>query len=474
MNSLKERYRYFLTRLNYKPSLPSPAYLLPVSAGILILLLSVTSFFIPGSGSSSESSPSRQFRSTVHTVYKSFGVPVEDEFGLTKAPEHVEIKQGQTDETDRVIRKEIKSGESLFSILSASGLSQTEVYTFTSKLKDKFSVKGFRTAQTYEIETNPNNSFKSFSYHLNTATILHLEKDEHTGELDVWQETLNPETRITTLSGTISGSLSRELQAHNRPALVAQLKELFSSKVNFQKEIHPGASYRILFEEQWIEDKCVGIGKILAVEISSKNRQLSAYRFADAKGNAAYYDDKGLALRSSTLFTEPCSYSHVSSGFGYRVHPITGATQFHGGVDLAAPVGTPVRAVADGKIIYQGRTDGSGNMITMAHGNDYHTQYLHLSRFSPAGTYGRSVQQGEIIGYVGSTGSSTGPHLDFRIIKSGKLQNPLAALSTVSPAKVVARAEMGSFLAKLNLYRAQFGDRQNMVASVSKKQGPVL
>jgi murein DD-endopeptidase MepM/ murein hydrolase activator NlpD len=448
----------------------NPALLLPATAGVLVLILSSISFFLPVSGSNLKSSPKHQLICSVRTVYKSLGISYDDEFGFTKEPDFVEIEQGETNVRQHIHEKKIKEGESLYSILVASGLSPTEVHTMTGRLKGKFSVKGFRPGQTYEIETNPNGSFNRFSYRLDAATYLHLEKDDHTGELNVWRETLDYETRLATLDGKISGSFAHELQKRGRSGLVSQLRELLSSKLDFKRDIQPGTAYRVLFEEQWIENDFIGTGKILAVEISGGARQYNAYRFTDLKGNSAYYDEKGKALQNHLVFGQPCNYSRVSSGFGYRVHPIRRSVHFHGGVDFAAPVGTPIRAVADGKIIFRGVKGGAGNMITIAHGSSLHSQYLHLSRFSPKSSFGNRVQQGDIIGYVGSTGSSTGPHLDFRIIRNGKLQNPLVALSTASPVKSLSPAEMGSFLAKLDIYHAQLDNRQMMLASTAKKR----
>jgi murein DD-endopeptidase MepM/ murein hydrolase activator NlpD len=474
MSNLKFVFLQNLKKLTSIALFRSPALLLPATAGFLVILLSTVSFFIPNTGSNPEASPKHQLISSVQTVYKSLGIPYDDEFGFTREPDFVKIEQGETDDKQNVRQKSIRQGESLYSILVSAGLTPTEVHTVTSQLKGKFVIKDFKPGQPYEIETNANGTFNSFSYHLNTANILHLEKDEHTGELNVWRETLDYDTRLATLEGNVSGSFSRELQQHGRSGLISQLKELFSSKLNFQRDIQPGTNYRVLFEEQWIEDEFVSTGKILAVEIMTKNNHYSAYRFTDSKGITAYYDDKGRTLQNRFFFGQPCSYRRITSGFGYRVHPIRRTVHFHGGVDMAAAVGTPVRAVADGKIMFRGRQGGAGNMITIAHADKYHTQYLHLSRFSPKSSYGGRVQQGDIIGYVGSTGSSTGPHLDFRVIKNGKLQNPLVALSTAAPSNALSRAEMGNFLARLDLYHAQLDNKQIILASVTKKRGAVL
>ena len=410
----------------------------------------------------------RSITPAAEKLYSSIFVNYDDELGITEESAVVEIEQGEIPEKNSIVENKIQRGESLYILLTAHGLSPAEVNQVSQQLKGKFSVKSLRPGQSYRVEKDPENRFLSFSLQQSMISTLHLEKNLESGTFHVWKEIMEYDTRLASLTGTIESNLSLELQKNKRYSLIGQLQNLFASKINFRRDIHPGTSYRILYEENWLGEEYANSGNIMAAEISFNGSTYTAYRYTDAKGKTGYYDENGRSLNSFFL-AKPCNYSRISSGFGYRRHPILGRKHFHGGIDLAAPTGTPVYAVADGKIVYRGRKGAAGNMITINHSNGYYTKYLHLSRFSSKHPYGSKVHQGDIIGYVGSTGRSTGPHLDFRVIKNGKLQNPLTALKSSSSTRGVSKAEMQNFMAQLSVFRAQLNESNVLVANLSKK-----
>ena len=391
----------------------------------------------------------------------------DDELGVTEESEQVTIEDEASKFSNTISEATIQKGQSLYSILTGEGLSPTQVHEITTQLKGSFSIRNFRPGKSYLIEKDPSGNFLCFTYQQSPSSILHVQKEAESEQFNIWQETFESQNKVSALSGTISSSISAELQKSNRYALISQLQKLFAYKVNFKRDIQPGTTYNILFEEKWIGDEFVGIGNILAAEIFIDNTPSTAYRFTDSKGNTGYYDEKGNSLISS-FFINPCNYSRVSSRFGYRTHPILRRRHFHGGVDFAAPRGTPVYAVAEGKIVFRGRKGAAGNMVTIAHANGYHTKYLHLSRFSANARHGSRVKQGQVIGYVGSTGRSTGPHLDFRVVHHGKLKNPLVALKSACNTKGLSKAEMDNFLAQISVFRMQLENRDILVAGLSK------
>ena len=391
----------------------------------------------------------------------------DDELGVTEESEQVTIEDEASKFSNTISEATIQKGQSLYSILTGEGLSPTQVHEITTQLKGSFSIRNFRPGKSYLIEKDPSGNFLCFTYQQSPSSILHVQKEAESEQFNIWQETFESQNKVSALSGTISSSISAELQKSNRYALISQLQKLFAYKVNFKRDIQPGTTYNILFEEKWIGDEFVGIGNILAAEIFIDNTPSTAYRFTDSKGNTGYYDEKGNSLISS-FFINPCNYSRVSSRFGYRTHPILRRRHFHGGVDFAAPRGTPVYAVAEGKIVFRGRKGAAGNMVTIAHANGYHTKYLHLSRFSANARHGSRVKQGQVIGYVGSTGRSTGPHLDFRVVHHGKLKNPLVALKSACNTKGLSKAEMDNFLVQISVFRMQLENRDILVAGLSK------
>lgn len=390
-----------------------------------------------------------------------------DELGITGESELVVIEDEDSKFSNTISEAVIQKGQSLYGILTGEGLTPAQVHEVTTQLKGSFSIRNFRPGKSYLIEKDPSGNFLCFTYQQSPSSILHVQKNTESEEFNIWQETFEYQNRVSALAGTISSNLAVELQQQKRYGLITQLQKLFAYKINFKRDIQPGTAYNILFEEKWLGDEFVGIGNILAAEILIDNTPSTAYRFTDSKGNTGYYDEKGHSVISS-FFINPCNYSRISSRFGYRTHPILRKRHFHGGVDFAAPKGTPVYAVADGKIVFRGRKGAAGNMVTISHASGYHTKYLHLSRFSANARHGSRVKQGQVIGYVGSTGRSTGPHLDFRVVHRGKLKNPLVALKSACQTKGLPKAEMDNFLAQISVFRMQLENRDILVAGLTK------
>ncbi len=396
----------------------------------------------------------------------------EDELGATGEPEQVYLEEHEARFSNTISQAIISRGQSLYSILSGEGLDPAQITEITSQLKTcDFSARSVKPGKTYLIEKDPSGRFLCLSYQQSPSRILHIQQIPEKQTFNIWQETLEHENRVSALNGSISSSLSAELQQQNRYALITQLQRIFSYRINFKRDIQPGTAYNILFEEKWLNGELVGLGNILAAEIYVDNKPVTAFRYTDSKGKSGYFDEKGKALNltlARSFFIKPCRYSRISSGYGYRRHPILRRRHFHGGVDFAAPRGTPVYAVADGRITFRGRKGAAGNMITIKHARGYHTKYLHLSRFSSKARHGSRVRQGQVIGYVGSTGRSTGPHLDFRVLRGGKYQNPMTALRTAStPTKIsksVPKGEMDTFLATVSDLRTQLHNSKILVA----------
>lgn len=427
----------------------TPAFLLPFLAGALVV-----GFFTA---------------SLIRTDPGSYA----DELGFTGHDDYVTLEETVEAAAPVVERNRVQRGESVYLILQSKGLTPAEIHTISARLKGNFSTRAFRPGQAYETEMTPEGTLLRFSWFRDPTTAIHVSRASELDAFSVTREVREYETRVANLEGVVQGSLSRSLNTYGRDGLVAGMKRLFSSRVDFRRDIQPGTRYRILFEEQWLVDDFISTGRILAVELMLPDRTCTAYRFTDASGKTGYYDEKGCSVERISQFAVPCDYRRVSSRFGTRIHPVTRTRHFHGGVDLAASTGTPVRATADGKIIFRGRKGPAGNMITIVHGGGFHSQYLHLSRFAANVGHGSKVRQGQVIGYVGSTGRSTGPHLDFRIIRYGKPINPLTAMGATS-SHTVARAEMGDFMASVGLLKAKLEDRNILVARSPEKKSEAL
>ena len=251
------------------------------------------------------------------------------------------------------------------------------------------------------------------------------------------------ERREAVISGDVTGSLWESFaRAGADPDLIMSFVDLFGWDVDFAHESQPGDQFRVVYQVLYADGQPVGNGRILAASYRDSNEAHYAVYWESGK-TKGYFDQKGQSVRKSFL-RSPVNFNRISSNFSYRrLHPVTRDVRPHMGVDFAAPIGTPVWAVADGTVMFVGASGGSGRMISIRHAQGYETSYLHLSRFASSVRAGGRVSQGNVIGYVGSTGTSTGPHLDFRVKKDGRWVNPLK--EKYLPGTPVASDEMARY-----------------------------
>jgi murein DD-endopeptidase MepM/ murein hydrolase activator NlpD len=235
------------------------------------------------------------------------------------------------------------------------------------------------------------------------------------------------ETKLVGLAATIDSSLYESVQAAGEEsALTGQLVEVLAWDVNFYTDMHVGDYWKVIVEKEFLGGRFYQYGRILAVEYGGQGGTTRAFYWKPNRPNAEghYYDERGQALTRSLLKT-PLRFVRISSGFArHRFHPVLHIEKAHLGIDYAAPVGTPVWASSMGKVVECQRKRGSGNTVVLAHANGVATRYYHLSRFARGMKVGRVVKQREVIGYVGSTGLSTGPHLHFSVTKNGAFVDP--------------------------------------------------
>lgn len=239
-----------------------------------------------------------------------------------------------------------------------------------------------------------------------------------------------------TASAKIRSSLWKTIQENNlSPGLAIQLSDVFAWSVDFFG-IEKGDYFKVMYREDHVDGECIGIGKIHAAVFSHHKKVIYAFNF-DQDGVWDFFDEKGQSLRKAFL-KAPLKFNRISSRFSNaRLHPILKILRPHHGIDYAAPSGTPVHSIGDGRVVVKGWDGkGGGNYIKIAHNSVYATVYMHLSGFAPGVSQGQSVKQGQLIGFVGSTGLSSGPHLDFRVFQNGKPIDPLSVESPpVEPVK---------------------------------------
>ncbi|MBI2218065.1 MAG: M23 family metallopeptidase [Candidatus Rokubacteria bacterium] len=265
------------------------------------------------------------------------------------------------------------------------------------------------------------------------------------GGWEVRRAETRPDVRVEVVAGEVRRSLFEAVEASGAmPQLAFDLAEIFASEFDFTADTRAGDRFRLLVEKRYAGDTFVDYGQILVAQYVSDGQALTGIGF-ERSGAWRFYDRDGRSLKKSFL-KSPLEFTRITSGFTYaRPHPILGGTRPHLAIDYAAPPGTPVRAVADGRVIAAGWNGGNGISVRLKHRAGYETMYNHLSRLAPGVRRGARVTQRQVIGYVGSTGLSTGPHLDYRVAKGGRFVNPLS--EKFLPGEPIPASERAEFLA---------------------------
>ncbi len=336
--------------------------------------------------------------------------PEPDEFGLID--EDYEKKTGK-----------VEHNQFLSDILQKYNIEYQTIDKLVKKCDSVFDIKSIRAGNRYVAYMNDDSVSKT-DYFVYEITPISYVIFDFRDTINIIRGEKEVDVRIKKASGVINTSLWVDMTEQGQdPYLAVMLSEVYAWTVDFFG-IQKGDCYKVIYEEKYVDDEKVGFGRILAAYFGHYDKDLYAFHFD--KENGEYFDENGKSLKRKFL-KSPLSYSRISSGFSNsRLHPILKVRRPHHGVDYAAPRGTPVHTVADGTVVYAGYSGGAGRMVKIRHnGTSFLTKYLHLSRFAKGIRSGARVNQGQTIGYVGSTGLSTGPHLDFRVYRSGSPINPL-------------------------------------------------
>ena len=319
----------------------------------------------------------------------------------------------------------IRRGMTLTDILKPYNLSGTEIHTLIKEVKPVYDLAKIRAGQELRIFSSLQGDLFSFEYDIDEENYLHIKKKEGTYGAKI--KKIPYDIKVKTIWGIIEENLIFAVRDENEGVILAlNLADLFAWDIDFYADLRRGDSFKIIFEKKYLNGEFVGYENILAAEFVNQGKKFLAFRFTypDTK-DTDYFDLEGESLRKEFL-KSPIRYSRITSRFSRRrLHPIRKVYRPHYGVDYAAGVGTPVQVTADGTVTFAGRRGASGRMISIRHKNRYETMYLHLRSYAPGIRKGKKVNGGQEIGYVGSSGESTGPHLDYRIKKDGRYINPL-------------------------------------------------
>ncbi|PYN35550.1 MAG: hypothetical protein DME01_11485 [Candidatus Rokuibacteriota bacterium] len=337
---------------------------------------------------------------------------------------------------------EMGRGDTLVRALARAGLpSRSATLLATQFGKNGADLRKIRAGATIEITWNARNEATEVRYE--ASPWLSFAARPADGGWRVGRAETIPDLRVEAVSGVVQRSLFDALERTGESArLVLALVEIFSSDFDFTADTRAGDRFRLLVEKRYAGDAFVDYGRILVAQYTSGGKTLTGVGFEKGVSRFAHYDLAGNSLRKSFL-KSPLEFTRITSGFTYaRPHPILGGVRPHLAIDYGAPVGTPVRAVADGVVVHAGWNGGNGIQVHLRHRSGYETQYNHLSRIPSDIRAGARVRQKQIIGNVGATGLATGPHLDYRIVHNGTYVNPLSEkFIPGEPIPAAARAE---------------------------------
>jgi murein DD-endopeptidase MepM/ murein hydrolase activator NlpD len=340
-----------------------------------------------------------------------------------------EADQAHTEEVKQEAQAEIPPleikigrGDNFPSALQKSGISAEDAATISNVAQRAFNMRQVRAGNTIVVMRNPDGALREIDYKIDADRMLQITAVNHSFSADV--KPIPSKTEIANVAGKIDDSLFNAMvQAGESPELAMQLAQIFGYDLDFYTDPRKGDTFRVVLEKKkYADGKTAGYGKILAAEYDNGGKKYQALLFHDETGRPGYYTADGKALQKSFLRSPLKFGAPVTSHFNKaRFHPILKRYRPHMGTDYGAPVGTPVQTIGSGRVVFAGRKGGEGNMVQIAHANGYETMYLHLSRMYVRN--GEHVEIGKTIGLVGSTGLSTGPHLDFRIMQRGQYQN---------------------------------------------------
>ena len=322
-----------------------------------------------------------------------------------------------------VIKGIVKQGQTLGEILYENHINHPEIAEIARKSKDIFDVRRVNSGQKYTLISS-HDSISKLCYLIYEENATDYIVFDLINEINIYRGKKEVVTKLKVSQGTINSSLSETIDKLGiSPRVSIKLSEIYAWTIDFFK-IQEGDAFKVFYENNYIDGEYIGIGRVLAAEFVHKNKKFYSFYYKENENYGEYFDESGRTLRKAFL-KAPLDFYRISSRYSRnRKHPVTGQWKGHFGTDYAAPKGTPIMTTANGTIVTASYTRNNGNYVKVRHNVTYSTQYLHMSKIKKGIKKGVYVKQGDIIGYVGSTGLATGPHVCYRFWKNGKQVDP--------------------------------------------------
>ncbi len=334
----------------------------------------------------------------------------------------------------------VEQGQTLGGIFEAQGIPATTLHQLLDASKDKQALTRLRPGTVLGFDQGTDGTLRNFRYDRNETQRIVLSLEGDTVTEQVIERPM--ETRTAVVSGEVGRSLfhTARRMGLSGNTINSLTDDIFKYDIDFSKDVTASDRFSVVVEQHWREGELVRTGPVIAAVFTAKGKPFTAIRF-ERDGKPEYFTEEGRPLKKSFI-RSPIQYARLSSRFGARRHPVLGTMRMHKGVDYAAPTGTPIMAAGAGRVVSSGWQGGYGNTVVLDHGKGYTTLYAHMSRTAGL-KRGQSVKQGQVIGYVGSTGLSTGPHLHYEFRVNGAHRNPLQ--HTMPPAEPLSGAQLAAF-----------------------------
>lgn len=355
-------------------------------------------------------------------------------------------------------QENIRRGDTIAAILNRLDVSNQDSTDFLQAARGSRAMRQLKPGQTVYAQTTADGELLTLRYFFGNEELFLMEKTDDAFKMT--EQSVELDTRVHMKSGEINSSLFAATDNAGIPNNIAmQLTEIFASEIDFYRDLRQGDRFTVVYETFANDNgKRAKTGRVLAAEFVNKGKSHQAIYFKASNGADGYYTPAGESLRKAFLLS-PLTFSRVSSGFtNARFHPILKEWRAHRGIDYAAPTGTPVKATASGIVAFSGSQKGYGNLVVLKHNGKYETAYGHLSRFASGMSKGKRISQGDVIGYVGSTGMATGPHLHYELRIDGVQRDPTNVVLPSAPP--IAKRDLNTFqkethalVARLNIMR---------------------
>ena len=322
------------------------------------------------------------------------------------------------------IKHKIKSGETFDKIFESYSVEKKEIIKIKNSLRKKVNIDKLNTRQIIQFKLDKtNNKINEFTFQISSTQKIILKRDYENDDFSEEIISIKLSKRVVYNENIIMNSLYKSATEQNIPAnIIIDFAGIYGFQVDFQRDVRKKDKFQIMYELFLNEkNEIVETGEILYANLKLSGQDNSLY-FFDNEGSEGHYDKNGKSVKKALMKT-PINGARLSSPFGMRKHPIDGYNKMHKGTDFAAPTGTPIMASGDGIVKKAGWCGGGGNCVKIKHNSTYQTVYAHMSKFARGIKAGVRVKQGQTIGYVGSTGKSTGPHLHYEVIVNGKKVN---------------------------------------------------